>query len=304
MAIGLSISDPATITDDARFAEESGFDLIAVGEHLFHHGPVPNPFVQLAAAAAVTERVRLLSSVSLLPLYPAALLAKLATTLDIVSSGRLDLGLGAGGEYPAEFAAAGVDPSTRFRRLDEGLQILHSLFSGERVSFTGEFATLDDVGLEPAPRQPGGPPIWLGGRGSGSLRRAGRHAAVWMPYMVTPERLTRGVAQARETAVDAGRDPASLSAALFAFVAVDADANWARRTGITAVSRTYQQDFTSLADRYLLLGTPNAVTERIHEFTAAGAETIVLQVAAHDAVDRARIRDTLVADVLPEVGSR
>lgn len=304
MAIGLSVNDATRVVDEAKFAEEAGFDLIAVGEHIFHHGAAPNPYVQLAAAAAVTNRVRLLSSVSLLPLYPAPLLAKLAATLDVVSNGRVDLGLGAGGEYPAEFAAAGVDPATRFRRLDEGLNVVRQLFTGDRVTFKGEFTNLTDVALDPAPVQDGGPPIWLGGRGAGALRRAGRHASVWLPYMVSPDRLSRGLAEARDTAGASGRDPSSLTGALFAFVAVDPDESWAKRTGVATVSRTYQQDFSSLADRYLLLGTPAAVAERIGEFSAAGADTVVLQVAGTDPADRKRILDTVVSDLLPKIADR
>ncbi|MGH1561591.1 LLM class flavin-dependent oxidoreductase [Mumia sp. DW29H23] len=303
MAVGLVLNDAAAVADEAVRAEAAGFDLIAVGEHLFHHGPVPNPYVQLAAAAAVTSRVRLLSSVGLLPLYPPPLVAKLAATLDVVSHGRLDLGLGAGGEYPAEFEAVGIDPATRFRRLDEGLDVLRLLFSGDRVTFAGEFTTLDHVALDPGPAQPGGPPIWLGGRGAGALRRAGRSARVWMPYMVTPERLAQGLGEARGAAALAGRDPSSLTGALFAFVCVDKDGDWARRTGVTTVSRTYQQDFAPLAERYLLLGTPDTVRSRMAEFANAGARTIVLAIAAHDAHDRARVMDTLASDLLPEVAA-
>ena len=84
---------------EARAAEEAGYDGVATGEHLFFHGPVTNAFVSLAAAAGATTRIRLLSSLTVLPLYPAALAAKLAATLDQVSGGRFDMGVGVGGEY-------------------------------------------------------------------------------------------------------------------------------------------------------------------------------------------------------------
>ncbi|WP_370617756.1 LLM class flavin-dependent oxidoreductase [Mumia sp. Pv 4-285] len=303
MAIGLTLSDPRLVVTEARQAEAAGFDLVAVGEHVFHHGGAPNPYVQLAAAAAATTRIRLLSSVSLLPLYPAALAAKLAATLDLVSGGRFDLGVGAGGEYEAEFAAVGVDPVTRFRKLDESLDVLQRLFTGERVSYDGEYTVLDDVALDPPPVQDGGPPIWLGGRGDGALRRAGRFAQVWMPYMVTPDRLAEGLVTARRQAEEVGRDPASIRGALFAFVCVDDDAVWARQTGTATVSRTYQQDFAPLAAQYLLLGSSDDVCSRIAEFTGAGAETIVLQVAATGPVDRRRVMQTLISEVLPKVAA-
>ena len=117
------------------------------------------------------------------------------------------MGVGAGGEYLAEFEAVSVDPRTRFRRMDEALEVVKRFFVGGRVSFEGEFTSLHDVALEPAPVQVGGPPIWLGDRKEGAIRRAGRYAEVWMPYMVDPARLGAGLRQVREAAAYAGRDP-------------------------------------------------------------------------------------------------
>lgn len=297
MRIGLALSSPRDAVADARWAEEHGFDFLGSGEHLFFHGPVANSFPVLAAAAGATTRVRLLSSVALLPLYPAPLVAKLAATLDQVSGGRYDLGVGAGGEFPAEFAAAGVDPQTRFRRLDEGLAVIRRLFDGGPVRYDGAFTTLDDVALDPPPVQPGGPPIWLGGRKQVAQRRAGRHAEVWMPYLVDPDQVARGLATAGAAAADVGR-PAPRGA-LFAWTAVDADGSWARRVGVETVSATYAQDVEPLADRYLLVGDPDAVVARLAAFADAGVEQVLIAVAARDAADRRRVLDTLAADVLP-----
>jgi probable F420-dependent oxidoreductase len=298
MKIGLTIGTPATTVVDARQAEQLGFDYVACGEHLFFHGPVPNSLAVLAAAAGVTSRVRLVSTVTLLPLYPAALVAKLAATIDVVSGGRFELGVGAGGEFPTEFDAVGVDVTTRFRRTEEGLHMIRRLFTCDAVTYEGEFATLTGVALDPPPVQPGGPPIWLGGRGEGALRRAGRHADVWMPYMVDAPGVRAGVEQVRVTASDHGRSPDAVSAALFAWVAVDQDADWARRIGIATVSAVYNQDFTALADRYLFVGDPSHVTARLADFAAAGVETVILQIAATDDADRQRIVNTL-AELAP-----
>ena len=298
MKIGLMIGTPATAVVDARQTEQFGFDYVACGEHLFFHGPVPNSLAVLAAAAGATSRVRLVSAVTLLPLYPAALVAKLAATIDAVSGGRFELGVGAGGEFPAEFDAAGVDVSARFRRTEEGLHVIRRLFTGEAVTYRGEFATLTGVALDPPPVQPGGPPVWLGGRGKGALRRAGRHADVWMPYMVDAAGVRRGLEQVRVTATDHDRGPDAVSAALFAWIAVDQDADWARGIGTATVSAAYNQDFTALADRYLLVGEPSHMTARLADFAAAGVETVILQIAATDDADRQRIVNTL-AEHLP-----
>src|SRR3989337_1774491 len=99
MKIGITIDNPSTAIADATQAEELGFDIIGCGEHLFFHGPTPNAFAMLAAAAGVTERIRLVTSVALLPLYPAAMVAKMAAAIDDISGGRFELGLGSRGEY-------------------------------------------------------------------------------------------------------------------------------------------------------------------------------------------------------------
>jgi probable F420-dependent oxidoreductase len=286
---------------EARRAEALGFDFLGCGEHLFFHGPTPNSFAMLAAAAAVTSRIRLVTSIALLPLYPAAVVAKMAGVIDRISDGRFELGVGAGGEYPPEFAAASVDPRTRFRRLDEGLEVIRRLFAGGSVTYEGTYATLSGVALDPPPLQPGGPPIWLGGRKNGALRRAGRYADVWMPYMVEPTQVRDGLAKVRSAAAQHERSADSVSAALFAWTAVDADSSWARGIGVGAVSAAYQQDFSMLADRYLLIGAPDAVAERLAQFAAAGVDTVLIQVAADSMEHRSRIIETFASRVLPTV---
>ncbi|BDB43991.1 LLM class flavin-dependent oxidoreductase [Mycobacterium kiyosense] len=163
MKVGITVDDPETVVAEARRAETLGFDYLGCGEHLFFHGPTPNSFAMLAAAAAVTSRIRLVTSIALLPLYPAAMVAKMASVIDRISGGRFELGVGAGGEYPPEFAAAGIDPRTRFRRLDEGLEVIRRLFAGGSATYEGSYATLSEVALDPPPLRSSGLPIWLGG---------------------------------------------------------------------------------------------------------------------------------------------
>src|SRR6185295_15937044 len=162
-----------------------------------------------------TSEIRLLSSLTVLPLYPAALAAKLATTLDQVSNGRFDLGVGIGGEHPPEFVAAGAQVADRGARADEGLALLKALWSGQAVDFDGRFSRVPGLALAPGPVQPGGPPIWLGGRRTAAIRRAGRHADVWMPYMYTPEQLASSLVEVRRAAEEAGRDPSAVRGAVF-----------------------------------------------------------------------------------------
>ncbi|MEL6986182.1 MAG: LLM class flavin-dependent oxidoreductase, partial [Actinomycetota bacterium] len=133
----------------ARQAEELGFDYLSTGEHLMFHGPVPNGLISLAAAAGATERIKLFSSITLVPLYPPALLAKQVAMLDVVSQGRFTLGVGVGGEFPKEFDAVGVPVTERGARTNEALEVIDRLLTERDVSFDGRFTTLDEVSLSP-----------------------------------------------------------------------------------------------------------------------------------------------------------
>ena len=299
MRIGIGIAQAGDIAAAARAAEASGFDYVHCGEHLFFHGPTPHALTSLAVAAGATERIRLLSAVTLAPLYPAAVLAKLAATLDIASGGRLDLGLGIGGEYPPEFAAAGVPVAERGPRTDEALEVLSALFSGDRVTFAGRWAQIDGLRLRPVPAQPGGPPIWLAGRKGAALRRAGAHANVWMPYMVTPEMFADGLARVRSAAGEIGREPASVTGSLYGFLSVDSDGARARRWAAELVSRIYRQDASRFAP-YLIAGTPSRCVERLREFEQAGAASAQLNLACPPESASA-MQATLAADVLPDL---
>ncbi|HEY3708811.1 MAG TPA: LLM class flavin-dependent oxidoreductase [Amycolatopsis sp.] len=304
MRVGLMFppgADPGEIPAAARRAEAAGFDFFGCGEHVFFHGPVTNAFVGLAAAAGATERIRLLSALTVLPVYPAALAAKLIATLAAVSHGRFELGVGVGGEYPPEFTAVGVPPAERGRRADEALEVLSRLLTGKPVTFRGEFTTLEEVTLQPVPAER--PPVWVGGRRPAAMRRAARHGDVWLPYLVTPQRLAGSLAEVRALAAGNGRAPDSVRGGVFCWSTVDADGDWARRAVVEAVSETYQQDFSRYADSYLLHGTPARVRERLAEYADAGAEHLVFAPACPEA-DRDRVVDTFAAEVLPFLGER
>jgi probable F420-dependent oxidoreductase len=293
-------SDQSAVAAEARAAEDAGYDGVATGEHLFFHGPVTNGFVTLAAAAGATSRIRLLSSLTVVPLYPAALAAKLATTLDRVSGGRFDMGVGVGGEHPPEFVAAGAEVGERGARADEALELFRALWAGGPVDFEGRFTRVPGLALDPGPVQPGGPPIWLGGRRPAAIRRAGRFGDVWMPYMYSPEQVARSLAEVREAAEAAGRDPGSVRGAVFCWGGVGEDAARSRQDVVDTVSTVYQQDFSALADRYLLHGDPDRVTARVREYADAGAETLVFSPVGEGAA-RAAVVDLFTSAVLPSL---
>lgn len=301
MRIGITLGGDQTRTASAaRAAEDAGFDLLATGEHMFFHGPVPNGLVQLAAAAGATSTIRLLSALTVVPLYQPGVLAKLVTTLDQVSAGRLDFGVGVGGEYPPEFVASGVNVKQRGSRTDEALELLQRLWTGEKVDFSGRYARIPGLRLEPGPVQQGGPPIWLGGRKDAAVRRAARFAEHWMPYMYSPEQLTKSLNKVRSVAGEYGRRPSDIAGAVYLWGAVDPDGSQSRQWAIDYVSTVYQQDFSPLADKYLIHGSPQQVVDRIGQYHEAGADTIIFAPVG-DSDMRSAIVDTLADAVVPNL---
>ena len=275
----LRLGEPFAVAQAAQLAEQSGYSSIWVGDHLKCPAPVLDAPACLAVAAAVTTRAQLGFSVMLLGLRPLAWAAKQVATLQHLSGNRLRLGVGVGGEFPPEFAATGVPLAGRGARTDEALEVLLRLLSGERVTAEGEYGSLQDLYLDPPAVQRPRPPLWVGGRKTPAMRRAGRFADVWMPYMVSPESFARSLAQARVFAAQAQRPETSLTGAVFIWGSVDADPARARREAVESVSAVYRQDFEPLADRYLLHGDPDMVVARLAEYQAAGADTVIFSAA-------------------------
>lgn len=281
----------------ARWAEEAGFDYVATGEHLFFHVPTPNAFVTLAAAAGATRRVRLLSALTLLPLYPPALAAKLVASLDNISAGRFDFGVGVGGEYPPEFAAVDVPVRERGVRTDDALELITALLAGEEVTASDWWGSAENLRLKPPAVQRPHPPIWLGGRRPAAFRRAARFADHWLPYLYTPEQLGKSLGTVQELAESYGR-AGCVEGAIFCWGAIDRDPAVARRNAVAAVSSTYEQDFDKLADRYLVTGTPEQVVDRLREYRDAGARTVIFS-GPHAAEKSDRTAELLAAEVMP-----
>jgi len=292
MRIGLMMTPPSDlreVTRTARKAEELGYDFLASGEHVFFHEPMPNAFVTLAAAAAVTNRARLLSALTVLPLYPAALAAKMIATLDRIAGGRFDLGVGIGGEYPAEFAACGVKVSDRARLADDALQLFARLFRGEEVR---------GQRLAPLPLQRPGPPVWVGGRSPAAMLRAARFGSVWIPYLCTPERLSDGLRQISTYAQRHGRSAGAVCGAVMCWGAVGTDGRQAHRLATEMLSSMYQQDLSGRGS-YVVAGTPNSVVARLREFADAGAEHVLFAPACHDGALRTRMITMFANEVIP-----
>lgn len=192
-------------------AEELGYDSLWTFQRLLVgaddelpavYQSVLDPLLALTFAAAHTRRIRLGVALVNLPFIAPVYLAKQAATLDVLSGGRLDLGLGVGWSA-TEFTATGADPARRGARAEEYVRVLHTLWDNEIAEFTGEFYTVPSSRMAPRPVQPGGPPILLGGVVPAALRRAGRLAAGWMSRSATDlDRIAEDIAVVRAAAPD------------------------------------------------------------------------------------------------------
>jgi probable F420-dependent oxidoreductase len=286
--------------DRIRALESLPIDSLWVGGHVASPNPTPEVMVGLARLAAVTERVRIGTSILLLPLYPPAIVAKQIADLDNATHGRVTLGVGIGGEYAQEFRACQVPISERGRRTDEAIPLLRRLWSADAITHDGRFYAMEDVRIHPAPYQPGGPPIVVAGRQEPAMRRAATLGDGWMPYLYSPRRYADSVRTIRETAAANGRDLDGFGWYAFVFVTIDDDGERAREHAARGMGGIYNQDFKAMVDRVAVAGTAHEVTEKLAAFVDAGARAFVFSpVTAPDATEA--MVHQLVEDVMPGV---
>jgi len=260
-----------------ELVDRSDFDSLWVGDHISFALPVFDPLLQLAQAAVVSRRLMLGTGVYLLPLRHPAPVAKQVSTLDHLTEGRLIFGVGVGGEFAKEFEACGVPLNQRGARLAEGIAVLRKFWTGKPVSHSGRFyGSFAEVPMQPPPCQPGGPPIWLGGRSEVALRRTGRIGDGYLSYVVTPEMYSAALDKIAVAATDAGRAPAAFGTGHLLFARLDNSYEAALDAATETLSVRYAMDFRKAAQRYCALGRPADVAERIRAFHAAGVRHVIL----------------------------
>jgi alkanesulfonate monooxygenase SsuD/methylene tetrahydromethanopterin reductase-like flavin-dependent oxidoreductase (luciferase family) len=237
------------------------------------------------------------STITILPLYPAALAAKQTAELARQSGDRFELGAGIGGEIPAEFEACGVDIAERGARMEEALHVIRRLLSEEHVTFAGRFTTLTDVTLIPRPARPVS--IWLGGRKESAMRRAARLADVWLPYLYSPEQFARSMVTVREEAVATGRGEDAVDGGLLAFTVVGDDGDECRRRAGERLSALYGTDMRAAAERYVLAGTSEEIAERVDAFREAGVRRLILSPLTEEGAEHLGMLELVAAEVIP-----
>jgi alkanesulfonate monooxygenase SsuD/methylene tetrahydromethanopterin reductase-like flavin-dependent oxidoreductase (luciferase family) len=216
-----------------------------------------------------------------------------------MTDGRATLGVGIGGEYPQEFRACQIPIAERGKRTDEAIPLIRSLWSGQEISHTGTYYSMDNVKIHPAPVQPDGPPIVVAGRKLPAMRRAARLGDGWMPYLYSPERYADSVATITALALEEGRSLEQFEWFAFLFVNVNPDGDTARREAAAFLGGNYNQDFDAMLNRVAVAGSPDEGILKIQAFVDAGARHLIFTPATRE--DAEPIRRRLLDDVLPRV---
>ena len=219
--------DFAPVVEVARSAEEAGVDQVSITDHVvmgenvdkYPYGPFPapldypwfEPLTVLAAIAGGTRHIRLSTGVLIAPLRPAALLAKQLATLDVMSHGRVTIGLGLGWQKE-EYEASGVPWEGRYTRLEEQVRVCKLLWSEAPASFRGSTVQFERIHAWPRPVQPGGIPVWFGlAPSERNIERIAELGDGWIPMEQRPELLAGHIDKLRMAFAARGRDPQSLA---------------------------------------------------------------------------------------------
>lgn len=300
----------------ARQAEAAGFDSVWVSDHLFldwgKYGGSSEPraalecWTTLSALAAATERVRIGSMALCNDLRNPALLAKMVASLDLLSGGRLEVGIGAGW-YEPEYEAAGIPfdpPGDRIARLGEAVEIVRRLLSGEELSFTGDHYDIDGAICRPGPQQKPHPALWIGGKGDYLLKTAARVADGWnFSWIGSIDTYAERKQAADQACEAAGRDPVSLRRSVGAYVLAGRDETDLRRRLERLAAATPEGVLGSKGSAGAgvswdgfrstgITGTRDEVAEQLGRLSEVGVEEVIVglgvlpfQVADPDDVD-------------------
>ena len=286
-----------------RRVDALGFDSIWTGDHVSFHHPLYESLTLLASYIGITSRVKLGVGVYLLALRHPTVAAKITSTLDALSGGRLIFGVGVGGENPKEFEACGIPHQERGARVTEGIDVVRTLWRDSPASFKGRFTQFEGVSIDPKPVQTPAPPIWVGGRSDAALARAGRQGDGWISYVVQPERYKQSLAKIEAAASAAGRSLDGFAKGHLTFITLGKDYESAERAWVDRLSTRYAQDFAPLAKKYGIIGTPEQCAEQLQRFIEAGCSYFVLD-AICDAADEARQIEIFAADLFPKFQGR
>ena len=289
--------DPAAFRAYLTRAEELGYESAWAQEQTLGAAPQLGPVEAMTYAAACTRRLRLGCVVFVSTLYSPVHLAKSLSSLDQLSRGRIEIGVGTGGKG-RQFAAFGVDPQRYVARFTEGLELMKALWTDSRVTFDGQFWQLRDAAMEPKPFQKPFPPIWFGGSPQAALRRAVQLGNGFFGAGSTPTARFAGQVQTvREALAESGRPAAGFPIAKRVYIAVDGNGEQARKRINAELERLYGRRVADI-EAAAIAGTPADCVRELREVAEAGAGLILFT----PMYEQAEQAERLAASVIPGLG--
>jgi alkanesulfonate monooxygenase SsuD/methylene tetrahydromethanopterin reductase-like flavin-dependent oxidoreductase (luciferase family) len=282
------------IWSDAAQAEELGFDHIWLGDSVTVLEKARGDcLTTMAALAARTSKIRI-GAVPMLPaLRNPVLLAHALATLDVISKGRITLGVSVGPvrDYiQRQFAACGVPPQEKAGRLSESIEIMRRLWSETTINHDGRYHKLRDVGILPHPAQKPGIPIWIAAdRNDNGFKRVGRLGDGWVTLAPTLERFAAARQKIDQYASEHGRVEKCRPSALFAAFNIQADGDRARNEGWQWMERFFEQPKEKLGHFFAIFGTPEECARLLKGYAEAGLTAIIARIASDDMRGQARL---------------
>ena len=301
------LARPDIIAPLAKHAETIGFDILAVSDHVVMPTSIASTYpyqedgewtggtdcletlTTLSFLAATTSRVRLLSSVMVIPYRPPVFTAKMLATIDVLSNGRLIAGLGVGW-LKEEFEALQSTPfEERGASSDEYIEVFRELWTSSQPKFDGKYCKFDNIVFQPKPVQTPHPPIWIGGESGPALRRTARAGDVWYPIstnpkfpLSTPAQLLTSMNKVREHAERYGREPSSIGIAY--------------NPSFYRLGETLQD---ACAERVPFTGSAVQIADDIKNFEAVGVDQLILGLGAHSLEGWFSVLDDFMHKVKP-----
>ena len=295
--------DVGRIIELAERAEALGFDSVWAGDSILAR-PRLEAFTTLAAVAARARRVKVGTAVLLPALRHPVVMANEAANVDLISEGRLILGLGIAAKVPAvraEFEACGVSFDHRLGIFEETVTLMRRLWCEPSVTFNGRHFQLQDVSPGLRPHNGSSIPIWIAGSVDNALRRVARLGDGWYPNPVTPQVFAEQSRQLAGFARDAGRDPQELHRCVYTTLNINDDAARAERETRAFAEGYYNVPYEAIAPlQSFCFGTPDTCIAWLRQLVAAGAQTIVIRFACPDQTGQL---ERCAADILPHAAA-
>ena len=303
------LATPANLLRAAEKAEALGYDTVWFSDHIviptevksfypYHPSgqmqfnpsePYWEPLTAMSYVAGRTSRLRLGTSVLVLPYRNPVVTAKMLATLDVLSNGRVTLGAGVGW-MEEEFKAIGLDTYPRRGAYsDECIRIFRELWTRDNPSFQGEFHQFSNVRCEPRPVQPGGIPVWVGGHTPPAIRRAARLADGWQPLVqrppadLPPAEMKEKIVQLQAFAREAGRDPQRITLAMGASIQF--------------------ADGPTTGPKSLFTGAPAQITEAIQRYRELGVQNLRCDFPSSSFEGMLQAMERFATEVRPQVGA-